>query len=350
MVMQIAWAPANEPCNFQGDCIACKASLRLEVEEDSLPRPRSKDNPGAFGSSLPLKLPGEMQKSSLSAHSKAYCRPRNSATPGVYVPADVKYNFHCSDKDLECQTSEHVNNLQGLREEEEEDFIILIESSNEKLPPLPHKALSYQQKKRGKSFTELSRMQKCQQLNVVKNPYQCPFCDKEFFRAANLRMHKLIHSAERPHKCPVCQKGFIRTADVWRHLRSFHKIERSSVVLERANLKNHWSVLPHSSSDRWKSRQLDSAMRNMAEENPKRYACPVCSKRFRKPSLLSRHKKIHRLEKPHKCKECGMAFAQWSWLKRHQQIHTGVRPFCCKECGSTFTRLGSLKRHQSTHT
>uniref|UniRef100_A0A674J514 C2H2-type domain-containing protein n=1 Tax=Terrapene triunguis TaxID=2587831 RepID=A0A674J514_9SAUR len=71
------------------------------------------------------------------------------------------------------------------------------------------------------------------------------------------------------------------------------------------------------------------------------YQCPIlCGKGFRKPNLLSRHKVIHRQDKPHKCQECG----------KHQQIHSGERPFYCEECGRTFTQLVTLQCHQRIHT
>uniref|UniRef100_A0A670XZU0 C2H2-type domain-containing protein n=1 Tax=Pseudonaja textilis TaxID=8673 RepID=A0A670XZU0_PSETE len=76
----------------------------------------------------------------------------------------------------------------------------------------------------------------------------------------------------------------------------------------------------------------------------------LCHKVFRKPNLLSKHKVIHRQEKPYKCKECGMAFVQLARLKRHNLTHTGERPFSCERCNNTFTRLGSLQRHQRIHT
>ncbi|KAM3841788.1 uncharacterized protein M6D78_007783 [Vipera latastei] len=239
--------------------------------------------------------------------------------------------------------------LHGQRAEEE-NFIILVDSNeDENILPQLGKTLPCRYQKY-KSFQDLTMLQEHRKLHMARNSYRCPLCGKEFFRAANLRMHKLTHTKERPHKCPICNKGFIRTADVWRHLRSFHKIERSSVVLGNANMRNQWCTMKKNQDNKGNPKQLGSATSNLGKESSKPCICPVCHKAFRKPNLLSKHKVIHRQEKPYKCKECGMAFVQLARLKRHNLTHTGERPFSCERCNSTFTRLGSLQRHQRIHT
>ncbi|XP_072854240.2 uncharacterized protein LOC110077044 [Pogona vitticeps] len=350
MEMQVDSEPASVKC------VGDTASLLLEVEEDYLPASSPDGNPRAVSDQDGVFLEPHVEKreSSLVATSKesAYYRRWESTTPGVYVPSATCYSTGSEGKVLDLYSLGNSKDSHGLKleNEVEENFIILVDiSDDENLPPQLEKTLSDVSKKCGGSFQDLRGLQELKQFHMAGSPYWCSICGKEFFRAANLRMHKLTHSTERPHKCPVCNKGFIRTADVWRHLSSFHRIERSSVVLGSANIKNCWSVVQEEPDNTLNTGQLFCAVRK-PEESSKSYLCPICNKSFSKSNLLSKHKVIHRQDKPYKCKECGMAFVQLARLKRHHQTHTGERPFHCEDCGNTFTRLGSLKRHHRIHT
>ncbi|KAF7728083.1 hypothetical protein EC973_006721 [Apophysomyces ossiformis] len=56
---------------------------------------------------------------------------------------------------------------------------------------------------------------------------------------------------------------------------------------------------------------------------PKRYGCPICSKKFTRPSSLTTHLYSHTGEKPFKCpiEGCGRNFSVVSNLRRHAKIH-----------------------------
>ncbi|XP_003228794.3 zinc finger protein 98 [Anolis carolinensis] len=339
MEMQEDW----EPTGWVDDI----AILLLEKENSMLVSGSSNSLPPE-----PYAI-GEEISSRDSLKISTYCQRWDLATPGVYVPSSTRFNFHYDGESMELQTFGHFNHPPGLKKEkeEEEDFIILVETCDSgNQPPQKGKTFLYHCKKCKKSFQDLSRLEEHMQLHVVGKTYGCSLCGKEFFRSANLRMHKLTHSAEKPHKCPLCKKGFIRPADVRRHLRCFHKMDHSSIILRNASVMNHWSGAQQNQGDREKPGQLVSAAKKPEEEVSKWYFCPICNKGFSTSSLLSKHKVIHREEKPYRCKECGKAFVQLIRLKRHCQTHTGERPFSCEDCGKTFTRLGSVKRHQRIHT
>ncbi|XP_053100207.1 zinc finger protein 492-like [Hemicordylus capensis] len=346
MEMQVFSEPEDDACNTRRDHLgasdcASDIGLLMEVEEDYLPpsAPDSNSDAPSGRLDLPPKPPCKEEENSLKLFLKAstYFRQWDSATSGVYVPAGNNYNLHFEGK-------KHLKDLPNLREEED-NFIILINSSDdENLPPLLGKFLHDRSRKNEKPSQGLSGFQE------HRHSYWCHICGKEFFRAANLRMHKLTHSTDRPHKCPECGKGFIRTADVWRHLHSLHKIERSSVVFGSANLKNPWSVLQQNQDDSRNLRELDSAIGNPVAKGSNRYLCQICGKDFGKANLLSKHKLIHQQEKPYKCKECGKAFIQLTRLKRHHQTHTRKCPFSCEACGQAFACLDLLQRHQRIHT
>ncbi|KAK7205847.1 hypothetical protein BZA70DRAFT_237273 [Myxozyma melibiosi] len=58
----------------------------------------------------------------------------------------------------------------------------------------------------------------------------------------------------------------------------------------------------------------------------KKHKCPVCNKRFTRPSSLQTHIFSHTGEKPFQCDHdsCGRRFSVVSNLRRHKRIHRGI--------------------------
>lgn len=79
------------------------------------------------------------------------------------------------------------------------------------------------------------------------------------------------------------------------------------------------------------------------------HTCPVCQKRFRRPSYLRRHMVIHTDENPYRCRYCGKDFTCQNLLKSHVMIHTGNKPYQCHVCGTRFTQQTQLTNHQKQH-
>lgn len=83
----------------------------------------------------------------------------------------------------------------------------------------------------------------------------------------------------------------------------------------------------------------------IAEDDPNKFACHICSKAFTLQRLLNRHMKCHSDIKRYLCTFCGKGFNDTFDLKRHTRTHTGVRPYKCNLCEKSFTQRCSLESH-----
>ena len=59
----------------------------------------------------------------------------------------------------------------------------------------------------------------------------------------------------------------------------------------------------------------------------KKYSCEFCSKKFRAPSYLREHERIHTREKPYSCEICEKTFRTKSNLRAHiLNVHVKGNP------------------------
>ena len=173
---------------------------------------------------------------------------------------------------------------------------------------------------------------------MLKSPYVCAFCDKEFQKVICLDQHisenhdiselsseedyvKYNQLAFEPFQCGLCQARFS--------------------VFRRDDLVEH-----------------------VIKKHDKTFICQLCDKRFKTSYDLQRHcRDVHLDERPFQCQKCEKAFKRRWHLMDHQSVHSrekpyqcpiryghsDERPFQCQKCEKAFKRRHHLKDHQSVH-
>lgn len=101
----------------------------------------------------------------------------------------------------------------------------------------------------------------------------------------------------------------------------------------------------HRNSDSGSSNGDKKSPQPIADDDPNKFACQICSKAFTLQRLLNRHMKCHSDIKRYLCTFCGKGFNDTFDLKRHTRTHTGVRPYKCNLCEKSFTQRCSLESH-----
>ena len=142
----------------------------------------------------------------------------------------------------------------------------------------------------GAAFKNRSSLRQHELRHAKESPYAC--CDKLFYSKGTYKRHRCHQHGEAcPHTCETCGKGFALATDLRRHkAREDGKLKLTCDICNfkaesQGTLKDHVSIHFERKDD----------------ENSKRHQCPLCLKRFRHQSNLSRHAKTHSRDTVFKC-------------------------------------------------
>ena len=78
------------------------------------------------------------------------------------------------------------------------------------------------------------------------------------------------------------------------------------------------------------------------------HVCGHCQKRFRSPTTLAQHQRVH--SAAFYCSYCPKQFGNQGEATRHMRTHIGEESYACTMCPRRFTDKGSVPRHERTHT
>ncbi|XP_077295499.1 uncharacterized protein LOC143917789 [Arctopsyche grandis] len=169
-----------------------------------------------------------------------------------------------------------------------------------------------------------------------ESPLQtCEICNKTYKSVDNLKQHMKRHNRN-THKCPQCTETFSSYYSRCKHLAVVHNEEPK---------KYKCKICPK------RYCQANALNRHIRSSHlrEKKFTCNVCSAYFFVKSTLNRHMIKHTNVKKFNCDVCKKSFAMRYTLSEHMKIHNNVKNFVCTICNRAFTQKCTLKGHMKVH-
>lgn len=174
---------------------------------------------------------------------------------------------------------------------------------------------------------------------ITSRFFVCPVCQMTFKKRHRLREHQSKeHENRKPYSCDKCGQDFAALSNYTKHV-CFRASNDVKCLFCDEKFKSRKDMLLHS---------------KQAHEKP--HVCPTCGNAFRRKENLQQHLETHSADRAARrrfvcsVEGCKSSFTRKSNLKTHMQtIHGGVLPFSCDTCGKTFRYPSLLAKHRELH-
>lgn len=264
--------------------------------------------------------------------------------PSIYEPS-TSYSVSSNQRSSKVYYSSEEPGPSGLQTQKSKPSTSLTKINTKKkikqpsviqLPKKPYTCQVCQ-----KSYTNIDKLNKHQQIHSTVSPFKCEHCKKSFSSKFKLVRHMLIHSDRKPFSCTVCERTFHRKDHLKNHIK-IHSPTKKVYICEKEHCKKEYtSLLSYK-----KHLALHSAQEGSLE-------CQICSSVFSTKEDILFHLKIHAgsrtvkdpNEKKYRCEHCDRKFFTKKDVRRHLVVHTGMRDFLCQFCPQRFGRKDHLGRH-----
>ncbi|XP_060528160.1 zinc finger protein 236-like isoform X2 [Cylas formicarius] len=239
-----------------------------------------------------------------------------------------------------------------------------------------------------KGFSQKGTLQIHMRHHTGVKQFSCTLCTAKFYQKGNLRAHiEKTHTApknnQKMYKCSQCTCIFKKIATLNGHVTKVHvnqvtneynaeddiltQVMNNLKVLESQRcspnagisetvkennedneLKEDLGVVKVSESHASGSLRR-YLVKQMKVGDVRWYFCNYCPKRFKKPSDVIRHIRIHTQEKPFKCSKCSVSFGLKSTLLTHAKTHAKVLICPYNSCDSSFKSTKAFNAHVRAH-
>ncbi|EDO35502.1 predicted protein, partial [Nematostella vectensis] len=168
-----------------------------------------------------------------------------------------------------------------------------------------------------------------------ENLYKCEYYHKHFGQKRNLKRH-VDHLSISFYLCEECEKEFPRKDNLVRHVKTVHRKKKLLLSYDHAGSKKQVPIAPTHGKRLRKVFQCvecgkefprkDSLVRHVKTVHRKeklstllqRYKCKECRQCFHRYDYLQRHiKVVHRRDRPFSCEHCDKSYGHMTDLRKH---------------------------------